>query len=143
MSRMGEKMLVELLEPDPILLDDPVRPNISPVSKVNSERFVCMWLEDGKIAAVVCFAFRYGIPRNERELLQAESNDDCGLKMILYSIWSYKKGCGSKLLFALIKRHSWNRIITMSPKTDMVRNFHLGNGATVLRTNRTTVNYEY
>jgi len=34
-------------------------------------------------------------------------------------------------------------VITMSPKTDMARDFHIRNGATVLRINRTTVNYEY
>ena len=35
------------------------------------------------------------------------------------------------------------RIITMSPKTEMARNFHYKNGARLLQTNEETVNYEY
>jgi len=34
---MGAEMLVQLLEPDPILLDDPVRPNISPRRRIKGK----------------------------------------------------------------------------------------------------------
>jgi len=136
-------MLVRLLEPDPILLDDPVRPKISPECKLSPGRYVYMWLEGGKIGAVACFAYRFSIPKTERELLRGDKHDDSGFKVILYSIWSYKKGCGQKLVRSILARHEQDQIITMSPKTDMARNFHLGNGATVLQVNKTTVNYEY
>ena len=136
-------MLVKLLHPDPILLDDPVRPKISSKRKVSAGHHVFMWLEEKTIGAVVCVVYRYNIPKSERELLQPDRHDDTGLKIILYSIWSYKKGCGQKLVRAVARKNSGYRIITMSPKTAMARDFHIRNGATVLRINRTTINYEY
>jgi hypothetical protein len=36
-----------------------------------------------------------------------------------------------------------DRFVTLSPKTEMAKRFHLKNGAVVLRENDTTVNYEY
>jgi len=136
-------MLIKLLEPDPILFDDPVRPKISPQRKLSSGRYVYMWLEGGKIEAVACFAYRFSIPKTESELLRGDKHDDLGLKVILYSIWSYKKGCGQKLVRSILARYREDKVITMSPKTDMARDFHLRNGAKVLQVNRTTVNYEY
>jgi len=67
------------------------------------------------------------------------------LKIILYSIWSYKKGCGQKLVNTLVEREKdyVARIVTMSPKTEMAQNFHLRNGAKVFQVNKSTVNYEY
>jgi len=136
-------MLVQLLEPSEILLDDPVRPNISIFRKLSYGRYVYMWLENGQIGAVVCFARKYRIPTTERELFKFNQCENTDEKIILYSIWSYKKGCGQKLVRALARKNSRYRIITMSPKTDMARDFHLRNGAKVLQVNRTTVNYEY
>ena len=136
-------MLVRLLEPDPILRDDPVRPRISPQRKVSPFSRVYMLLEEQRIGAVVCCSYRHNIPKTERELLQVENYNQDGMKVILYSIWSYEKGCGQKLVQAVLARYREDRVITMSPKTDMARDFHLRNGAKVLQVNRTTVNYEY
>ena len=136
-------MLVQLLDPDPILRDDPVRPRISPQSKVSPFSRVYMWLEEQRIGAVVCCSYRLNTPKTERELLQVENYNQDGMKVILYSIWSYKKGCGQKLVRSVLARYREDRVITMSPKTDMARDFHLRNGAKVLQVNRTTVNYEY
>jgi hypothetical protein len=136
-------MLVRLLEPDPILLDDPVRPKISPHRKVSPFSRVYMWLEEQRIGAIVCCSYRLNIPKTERELLQVENYNQDGMKVILYSIWSYEKGCGQKLVQAVLARYREDRLITMSPKTDMARDFHIRNGAKVLQVNRTTVNYEY
>ena len=136
-------MLVRLLDPDPILRDDPVRPKISPQRKVSQFSRVYMWLEEQRIGAVVCCSYRHNIPKTERELLQVENYNQDGMKVILYSIWSYEKGCGQKLLRSVLARYREDRVITMSPKTDMARNFHIRNGAKVLQVNRTTVNYEY
>ena len=36
-----------------------------------------------------------------------------------------------------------NRLVTLSPLTDMARNFHLKNGAKELQVNETTQNFEY
>jgi hypothetical protein len=136
-------MLVRLLQPDPILRDDPVRPKISPKRKVSPFGRVYMWLENKKIGAVVCCSYRLNIPKTERELLQVENYNQDGMKVILYSIWSYEKGCGQKLVQSVLARYREDRVITMSPKTEMAKNFHLRNGAKVLQVNRTTVNYEY
>tara|TARA_R110000822_G_scaffold260808_1_gene385603 strand:- start:670 stop:1083 length:414 start_codon:yes stop_codon:yes gene_type:complete len=136
-------MLVQLLDPDPILLDDPVRPRISPKRKVSPFSRVYMWLEEQRIGAVVCCSFRFNIPKSERELFQVENYNQDKIKIILYSIWSYEKGCGQKLVQSVLARYRVHRVITMSPKTDMARDFHLRNGAKVLQVNRTTVNYEY
>ena len=35
------------------------------------------------------------------------------------------------------------RFVTLSPKTEMAKKFHLRNGATELQENETTVNFEY
>jgi hypothetical protein len=35
------------------------------------------------------------------------------------------------------------RFVTLSPKTEMAKRFHLKNGAIVFRENEETVNYEY
>ena len=136
-------MLVQLLDPDPILLDDPVRPRISPQRKVSPFSRVYMWLEEQRIGSVVCCSYRHNIPKTERELLQVENYNQDGMKVILYSIWSYEKGCGQKLVQAVLARYREDKVITMSPKTDMARDFHLRNGAKVLQVNKTTVNYEY
>jgi len=136
-------MLVQLLQPDSILRDDPVRPKISPQRKVSPFSRVYMWLEEQRIGAVVCCSYRHNIPKTERELLQVENYNQDGMKVILYSIWSYEKGCGQKLVQAVLARYREDRVITMSPKTDMARDFHLRNGAKVLQVNKTTVNYEY
>lgn len=145
MSRMGAEMLVQLLDPDPILRDDPVRPRISPKRRIQGKnRNVYAWVEDRQICAIVCMTHDVFIPTTEKDLFQLDWQSPD--KAILYSVWSYKPRCGSKLVNALVKRirnQGWFRIVTMSPKTEMARNFHLKNGAKVLQVNKTTVNYEY
>jgi hypothetical protein len=138
-------MLVQLLDPDPILRDDPVRPKISPKRRVQGKnRSVYAWVEDKQICAIVCVTHEALIPTTEKELFKTDW--EWPSKAVLYSVWSYKKGSASKLVRALVKkiqkRSGW-RIVTMSPKTDMARDFHLRNGASLLQENETTVNYEY
>ena len=41
------------------------------------------------------------------------------------------------------KSGNLNRLVTLSPLTDMARNFHLKNGAKELQVNETTQNFEY
>ena len=139
-------MLVQLLDPDPILLDDPVRPSISPKRRIEGDnRRVYAWVEGFQICSVVCVSQPASIPKTERELFATGWIPTSGL-VVLYSVWSYKQGCGSKLVNALLKRirnQGWFRIVTMSPKTEMARQFHLKNGAKLLQENKKTVNYEY
>ena len=135
-------MLVQLLQPDEILLFDPVRPNISPEQRIGLSREVLMWLEKWQIGAVLCVSFQGTVPTNESELFADDKRVDIA---VLYSIWSYKPGCGSKLVRAFQDSQPAivKRIVTMSPKTEMARQFHLKNGAKLLQENKTTVNYEY
>ena len=41
------------------------------------------------------------------------------------------------------KSNHLNRLITLSPLTDMARNFHIKNGAKELQVNKMTQNFEY
>jgi len=66
----------------------------------------------------------------------------------LYTIWSYVPRAGRNLALKTVEhiRETYsnvNRILTLSPKTDLARKFHLSNGAIELKTNETTVNFEY
>lgn len=142
---MGAEMLVQLLDPDPILRDDPVCLSISPKRRIQGKnRSVYAWVEDRQICAIVCMTHDVFIPTTEKDLFQLDW--ELPDKAILYSVWSYKKGSASKLVQALVKKIQktfWLRIVTMSPKTEMARNFHLKNGARLLQENKKTVNYEY
>ena len=67
---------------------------------------------------------------------------------VFYTIWSYKAGKGSELLILAVKEiqnqyPSITRFVTLSPKTELARRFHLKNGAIIFRENTDTVNYEY
>ena len=66
---------------------------------------------------------------------------------IAYTVWSKKKGGGKlivKEVFKKIKKSNHlNRLITLSPLTEMARNFHLNNGAVELQVNEKTQNFEY
>jgi hypothetical protein len=67
---------------------------------------------------------------------------------IFYTIWSYVPGKAADLLFEVVEEikkqfPTVTRFVTLSPKTPMAKRFHLKNGASVLRENESTVNYEY
>ena len=145
---MGEdRMLVQLVKTDPILLEDPVRPSIWPEERVSLTRDVWALIEDKQLAAILCVAHKNIIPTTEAELM-SRSDAWEGDNAILYSIWSYRKGAGSTLVreyleWVRIPGASIKRVVTMSPKTEMARNFHYKNGARLLQANEETVNYEY
>jgi len=66
---------------------------------------------------------------------------------IAYTVWAKKKGGGRHMVnevYKMIKKSNHlNRLVTLSPLTDMARNFHLKNGAKELQVNDTTQNFEY
>jgi hypothetical protein len=67
---------------------------------------------------------------------------------VFYTIWSYEAGAGRRLLFTAVdeiraKYPTITRFVTLSPKTEMARKFHLKNGAVVFRENLDSINYEY
>lgn len=101
--------------------------------------------DDRTVGAVLCAVQMDFIPTSEAQLFLPDFTPTPRIS-VLYSIWSYKKGAGSKLVREYLNRDRsalTKRIVTMSPKTTMARDFHLRNGAKVLQENEETVNYEY
>ena len=104
----------------------------------------------------MCFAFTNKIPKTVKELdllsqdafLQsAHRGQKVGKIAIAYTVWSTKKGGGKlivKEVFKIIKKSNHlNRLVTLSPLTDMARKFHLRNGAIEVQVNESTQNFEY
>ena len=104
----------------------------------------------------MCFAFTNKVPKNVIELdkfskdahLQSTHRDqNVGQIAIAYTVWSKKKGGGKlivKEVFKKIKKSNHlNRLITLSPLTDMATKFHTRNGARLIQVNETTQNFEY
>jgi hypothetical protein len=82
------------------------------------------------------------------EELLDEEDTRAGIVLCPYSLWSYKKGSGKRLINDLLESVPMlypevDHVITMSPPTKMAMKFHIGNGATLLFPNEDTVNYEY
>jgi len=132
---------------DPLLdylKDDPVRPEISREFRVSGQRFVSALIED-QPRAMVCVSLHDFVPETVADLSQDPAEPDTA---IFYTIWSYAPGAATELLFATVDQirelyPTVRRFVTLSPKTEMARKFHLRNGAHVLRENTDTVNYEY
>jgi hypothetical protein len=126
-----------------LVKDDPVRPSIPTSSRIHDHAEILVLLEDGQPQAVVCVAYLNSVPTTETELGQTGDN-----VAAFYTIWSYQPRGGRKLIIEARKyiretRSEIKRFVTLSPKTEMARRFHLANGATVLSDNETTINYEY
>jgi hypothetical protein len=80
--------------------------------------------------------------------LQSTMRDqNIGQIAIAYTVWSKKKGGGKlivKEVFKKIKKSNHlNRLVTLSPLTDMAKKFHSRNGAKLIQVNETTQNFEY
>ena len=131
--------------------DDPVRPNLNPKFRLTENRVNFLLTQDfTKPCAIICVAFTKDIPKTEKQLEMYSINKLSVYydKAIFYTIWSYSKGSGKDILFNTVywlkkNKPEIKRYITMSPKTEMARNFHLKNGAYELKSNRETINFEY
>ena len=132
---------------DPLLAhlkDDPVRPEIPAEFRVAVNRFVLALVED-QVRAMVCVSLQNSVPTAVEDLGSTDTDVDTA---IFYTIWSYAPGAGTELLLSAVDniREHYPRIkrfVTLSPKTEMARRFHIKNGAVVFRENADTVNYEY
>ena len=128
------------------LNEDPVRPNIPHVDRVGSNKDIFVLRDEaGKAKAITCVSYQQTIPTNEAGLFEPA---DLPNVAVFYTIWSYKAGAGRQLIFDAVKhkkenQKTINRFVTLSPKTEMARRFHIKNGAIVFRDNQETVNYEY
>ena len=132
--------------------EDPVRPELDLTFRRSYGRKI-FGIKDseGDTAAIMCFAFTNKVPKTVEEM-DALSKDAAmsgvqGDIAIAYTVWARKKGGGRAIVnevYKMIKESNHlNRLVTLSPLTDMARNFHLKNGAKELQVNDTTQNFEY
>jgi hypothetical protein len=146
--------LVELNECD--TSEDPIRPELDNKFRTNYGRKIYGVKYQNEIHAVMCFAYTNEIPKSVEELdkfsqdafLQSAMRDqNVGKIAIAYTVWSKKKGGGKlivKEVFKKIKKSNHlNRLVTLSPLTEMATNFHGRNGAKLFQVNDTTQNFEY
>lgn len=128
------------------LSEDPVRPNIPHINRIGENKDVFLMCDNlDSVSAITCVSYQNIIPKSENELFQTGSNPDSA---IFYTIWSYKPGAGRNLLFEVVNyikenKPNISRFVTLSPKTEMAKKFHLKNNAIIFRENTSTVNYEY
>ena len=126
--------------------DDPVRPEIPTDFRVSDGRMVAALTDDEQNPeAMVCVSFHDFVPADVSDL---KNTAKVPTTAIFYTIWSYKTGKGQELLFRAVKGiqeqyPSVTRFVTLSPKTNLARRFHLKNGAMIFRENIDTTNYEY
>jgi len=125
--------------------DDPVRPEIPTDFRVSEGRFVAALVHEEKPTAMVCVSFHDFVPQDVKDL---STTAVVPTTAVFYTIWSYKAGKGRELLVQAVseiqKQHpSVTRFVTLSPKTETARRFHMKNGAIIFRENLDTVNYEY
>ena len=146
--------LIELKECD--ISKDPVRPELDNEFRTSYGRKIFGVKYNNEIHAVMCFAFTNKIPKTVKELdllskdafLQSANRDQKNGKIaIAYTVWSTKKGGGKlivKEVFKVIKKSNHlNRLVTLSPLTDIARKFHLRNGAVEIQVNEDSQNFEY
>ena len=136
--------------------EDPVRPELDNKFRTGFGRKIFGVEYKGEIHAVMCFAYTNEIPKSVEELeklstdafLQTAMRDQAGGQIaIAYTVWSKKKGGGKlivKEVFKKIKKSNHlNRLVTLSPLTEMATQFHERNGAKLIQINKTTQNFEY
>ena len=136
--------------------DDPVRPELNNEFRTSYGRKIFGVKYQNEIHAVMCFAFTNDIPRSVNDLEQlskdaflqsVQRDQNVGKIAIAYTVWSKKKGGGKlivKEVYKMIKKSNHlNRLVTLSPLTEMAKKFHLRNGAELLQVNEQTQNFEY
>lgn len=123
--------------------DDPIRPELDLWWRLIRGREVYGYFKSNKPIAIVCIAKMLYVPKTVYDLRDSVGS---GPIMVAYTLWSYEKGAGSKLVLSLKKEaqnQHMKRLVTLSPLTEMARNFHLKNGAKELQTNKMSRNFEY
>ena len=128
-----------------LIKDDPVRPEIPLADRVNVNSRMYVLKNGDQTQAVTCVKFLSAIPAAVEDMAVLVESATIA---VFYTIWSYAAGAGRLLI-----RETQQSIetefpeidtyVTLSPKTDMARRFHLNNGAQELRENSTTINYIY
>lgn len=157
-------MIREIIWPDGIdldyeaflrLKDDPVRPHIPKLVRYTKNRHTLYLVDDSpkvmaskRIKAIVCVSLNNVLAKDEEDLYSYSDIEKENTFAHLYTIWSYGKGAGRDLALGAIEYIKSNypqvkRVLTLSPKTEMARKFHIKNGAIELQENENTINFEY
>ena len=145
--------------------DDPVRPTLFEHNEARFHgpfRVFAEVDEDSEeIQAVVCVVLTAFVVTEEDDLLMLANGEffmetEDGIDVTdaeptlacPYSIWSYKKGAGRRLISSLIEfvtvaYPTVGSVVTMSPKSDSALKFHTNNGAEMFSVNEDTINYAY
>jgi len=137
--------------------EDPVRPELDIKFRQSYGRKIYgLKDEEGDIAAIMCFAFTHQIPKTVKELdlmskdAMIQAMHRAGIQghiAIAYTVWAKKRGGGKAIVnevYKMVKESNHlNRLVTLSPLTDMAKNFHTKNGAKELQVNKDTQNFEY
>ena len=129
-----------------LLKEDPVRPGIPALNRIgNNKDIFSLTDSDNNVLAITCVSYQNDVPTTELDLFQSCNEPSI---VVFYTIWSYQTGAGRNLIFDsvnYIKNHKPNikRFVTLSPKTELAKKFHLKNGAVIFKENNETVNYEY
>ncbi len=142
-------MLHTITQPNEYLLslikDDPVRPEIPLSDRVNSNSRIYVWKNGNETAAVTCVKFLESVPAAVEDMAALVGS---ATTAVFYTIWSYAAGAGRTLIQETQKSIETEfpgiqTYVTLSPKTEIARRFHIKNGARELRENLDTVNYIY
>ena len=128
-----------------LIKDDPVRPEIPVSRRVNQNSRIYMLKDGDQTRAVTCVKFLDIIPAAVDDLAELVGS---ATTAVFYTIWSYTAGAGRELIVKTqqsIKEEfpGIDTYVTLSPKTEMAKRFHLKNGAGVYRENSDTINYIY
>ena len=136
--------------------EDPVRPELDNDFRTSFGRKIYGVKYKNEIHAVMCVAFTNKVPKDVVQLdkfshdafLQStQRGQNVGQIAIAYTVWSKKKGGGKlivKEVFKKIKKSNHlNRLVTLSPLTEMATKFHTRNGAKLLQVYESTQKFEY
>ena len=127
--------------------DDPVRPELDNEFRTSKGRKIFGLKYKDDIEGIACFAFTNEIPATIKEMDLMSVEEDQATIPIAYTLWSFKKGAGKKIMKELheytISRELFETIITISPFTPVATHYHIRNGARLIKINPTTQNFEY
>jgi hypothetical protein len=128
-----------------LIKDDPVRPEIPIQDRVNTNSRIYLLKNGDNTSAVTCVKFLTAVPAAVEDMADLVES---ATTAVFYTIWSYAAGAGRTLIQEAQKSikaefPDIQTYVTLSPKTEMARRFHLKNGALELRENITTINYIY
>ena len=127
--------------------DDPVRPELNNEFRTSQGRKIFGLKYNEEIEGVVCIAFTNDIPTTIKELELMSKDEGKGNIAIAYTLWSFKKGAGKKIMKELLKymknKNHLDSVMTLSPLTPIATHYHIRNGAKLIKINPTSQNFEY